>query len=225
MKDINPGSDSFADNLLVHADHLYFVADDGVHGNELWRSDGTAAGTALVADLAPGDANTLVLWMTSAGSRLFLSIDSLLGGTGLWTSDGTAAGTRRFSSLEARGPSGVFFQGQVWFAAVADGVGGFWRSDGTAAGTRPVLDRDGQPVPGPFTMAVFAGHLLFTVSSPSGGAALADERHGKGHVPLAQHLRRAIGQDLQPGLLRGAGSRHRPRALGRPAGLVWRRRR
>jgi ELWxxDGT repeat protein len=35
-------------------DVLFFAADDGVNGRELWRSDGTAAGTGLVADLVPG---------------------------------------------------------------------------------------------------------------------------------------------------------------------------
>jgi ELWxxDGT repeat protein len=34
-------------------DTLYFAADDGSHGTELWRTDGTRAGTWLVKDINP----------------------------------------------------------------------------------------------------------------------------------------------------------------------------
>ncbi|MGF1489225.1 MAG: ELWxxDGT repeat protein [Prochloraceae cyanobacterium] len=33
---------------------LFFTADDGKNGRELWKSDGTLSGTTLVADLNPG---------------------------------------------------------------------------------------------------------------------------------------------------------------------------
>ena len=33
---------------------LFFAADDGTHGDELWNSDGTAEGTVLVKDIRPG---------------------------------------------------------------------------------------------------------------------------------------------------------------------------
>src|SRR3989442_1709640 len=41
-------------NLVDVNGTLFFRADDGVNGNELWKSDGTTAGTVLVKDIYPG---------------------------------------------------------------------------------------------------------------------------------------------------------------------------
>lgn len=41
-------------NLEMIGSTVYFFADDGIHGEEVWRSDGTASGTRMVADLTPG---------------------------------------------------------------------------------------------------------------------------------------------------------------------------
>jgi ELWxxDGT repeat protein len=43
-----------ARDLAVAGSHVFFSADDGIHGSELWVSDGTAEGTRLLADIAPG---------------------------------------------------------------------------------------------------------------------------------------------------------------------------
>ena len=49
VKDIDPGSDgSFPSELANVNGTLYFNADDGADGVELWKSDGTAAGTVMV---------------------------------------------------------------------------------------------------------------------------------------------------------------------------------
>src|SRR5262249_53540670 len=57
VKDINPGSGSsaFSAPSLTNVNGtLFFRANDGTNGYELWKSDGTTAGTVLVKDIRPG---------------------------------------------------------------------------------------------------------------------------------------------------------------------------
>src|SRR5437868_12319592 len=59
VADINPGAPSSnASQLVAIGSTTYFTASDGVHGQELWKSDGTAAGTMLVKDINPGSAGS-----------------------------------------------------------------------------------------------------------------------------------------------------------------------
>jgi large repetitive protein len=66
---------------------VFFAASDGVHGRELWESDGTSEGTRMVADLAPGGyaaipaPSTLVV----ANGYLFLAADDGKTGPEPWT--------------------------------------------------------------------------------------------------------------------------------------------
>ena len=73
--------------------------NDGSHGDELWKSDGTEAGTVLVKDIRVGSAGSVPGPITAVGGKVCFTAsdgtDSSLGQTGteLWVSDGTAAGT------------------------------------------------------------------------------------------------------------------------------------
>jgi ELWxxDGT repeat protein len=98
VRDINPGGAGGRPAGLANiGGALYFTANDGVHGRELWKSDGTAAGTVMVKDIVPGAAPT----GNFGGPQLMTDWDGLVyfvandgtRGYELWRSDGTEAGT------------------------------------------------------------------------------------------------------------------------------------
>ena len=120
---------------------LYFAENNS--GNEqLWITDGTAAGTRLVKAFA----GSSILSLTMAGTKAYFTVDDGVHGNELWTSDGTAAGTVLVNDISP-GSNGSFptlltdVNGTLFFAA-NDGPHGFelWKSDGTAPGTLMVKD-------------------------------------------------------------------------------------
>src|SRR3984957_5673602 len=81
---------------LTLGGYVYFAATDGPNGTtgrELWRTDGTAAGTTLVKDINPGAADSSPVLLAVAGTNLYFMANDGVHGTELWKSDGTSAGT------------------------------------------------------------------------------------------------------------------------------------
>jgi ELWxxDGT repeat protein len=138
--DINTNSLSAnVSNIVAIGSTAYFVADDGIHGRELWKSDGTAGGTALVKDIFPGRANydPSPRELINVNGTLYFVADDGVRGAELWKSDGTAAGTVIVKDLVAgtdgSGPVELTnVNGMVFFVFAGGQLG---RSDGTAAGT------------------------------------------------------------------------------------------
>ena len=123
---------------------LLFAARDSA-GVELWRTDGTAAGTRRVVELAPGPEGAEPFSFVAAGDLVFfVARDGA--GQALWATDGTAAGTRRLLGGVRTFARPVALRDAVLFGADAGGGRGFWRSDGTTAGT-VLLARLAAPVP------------------------------------------------------------------------------
>ncbi len=81
VKDILPGASGSNPYYLVPFEGAaYFLADDGVHGQELWTSNGTAEGTHLVVDVRPGLGSSRITDLTPAsGGIYFLANDGVTG--------------------------------------------------------------------------------------------------------------------------------------------------
>ena len=149
VKDIWPGAfdsgiDTFSSVFISFNNTLYFSAQDGFNGKELWKSDGTAGGTSMVLDFMPGfgqglsPENLVVL-----GSKLLFTTGSFSpDGPQLWETDGTAAGTMLVADIDGPGSSAASFSdflinGSNAFFRGNNGTDGneLWVTDGTNGGT------------------------------------------------------------------------------------------
>lgn len=164
VSDLLPGTgDSLVCGFGSTGEDLYFLADDGVHGVELWTSRGTSDDTRLLAEAEAGPGPTSASYLATlepveVGARTLvnLSVSEPLDWNGLWSTDGTAAGTFR---LGAEGPV-TLFQGRGYFAVYAeDGATILHSTDGTLAGTRQVA-----PAPGPVRPGVILGGRMVYVA-------------------------------------------------------------
>ncbi len=83
----------------------FFAASDETHGEELWVTDGTAAGTRMVKDINPGTGSSDVNWMARFNDKVVFAANDGQNGMELWISDGTEAGTKMVQDIHEFGSS------------------------------------------------------------------------------------------------------------------------
>jgi ELWxxDGT repeat protein len=159
---------------------LYFDADDGTHGIELFKSNGTPGNATLLKDINPSGSSSPASFCDVNGTFYFTATDGTHG-IQLWKTDGTSDGT---SMVKIINPTGTFqgqpislfnFNGTLYFSA-DDGTHGreLWTSDGTDAGTQMIDIRPGgstsSSTPGGFI--VLNNKLYFSAQDGTHGIEL-----------------------------------------------------
>lgn len=147
-----PGS-AGPQSMCAVGDLLFFRADDGVHGAELWVTQGDANSTRMVADIQIGKGGSEPAHIVAYNGRAFFQADDGLTGAELWVSNGTQEGTFLLFDIEAGFASArpsfltVFsprpsIEPVVFFTVISQAGSGYgpggaelWRSDGTSEGT------------------------------------------------------------------------------------------
>ena len=181
---------------------LSYFAKLNAGTEELWVTDGTAAGTHIVKALGPNSINHDLMMI---GARVYFTVDDGVHGTELWTSDGTTAGTMLVKDINPSGSSSPLFltdvNGTLFFQA-GDGVHSLqlWKSDGTTAGTTMVTGINSSGNSDPQNLAAFDGALFFQASEPGHGAELWKSDPATGAATLVADINPGAGDSFPAGL-------------------------
>lgn len=118
--------------FIVKDGELFFIKVDETNSKELWKSDGTAAGTIRIKTLLDKVSNSMPIVI--AKHHLFFADNYEYGGV-LWQSDGTVEGTTAFVASRTYGLANV--NGTLFFGVPSTSNHSIelWKSDGTAEGT------------------------------------------------------------------------------------------
>ncbi|HEX5716947.1 MAG TPA: ELWxxDGT repeat protein [Thermoanaerobaculia bacterium] len=215
VKDINAvsspdGSDPL--NPVTFRGAVLFFANDGISGGELWRSDGTAAGTFQLSD-ASGELGDPQPYAVTEQLYFFVSGNPIAGFASLWVSDGTPAGTFRLTdpdvAVVGRPRVWIASQGILYFTGrdTEHGIE-LWRTDGTPAGTHLVADVRPGPEPSNISgLTEYKGQAWFGADDGQHGGSLWRSDGTAAGTVLAVDPFPASASNESPEFVQAVGSR------------------
>lgn len=158
----------------------YFYYTPSPNG-QLWRSDGTVAGTGIFKNINPSiEYVNSPRNFTEVNGILYFAAGDAAKGVELWRTDGTQAGTYIVKDIKAgaasSNPSNLTAVGnKLFFSAPSGNNKGIelWVSDGTLAGTMMVYDINyGSNSSDPANLIDVNGVCFFTAKDPTHGKEL-----------------------------------------------------
>jgi ELWxxDGT repeat protein len=167
--------------LTLVGNTLYFVADDGEKGKELWQSNGTEAGTKIVKDINTAQfTGSNPTNLRNASGKLFFMADDGINGRELWTIGATGPvmvnAPSKTGLVTGAGSANIqdltVVNDVVCFVANDDTLGReVWLSNGTTAGTFIASDfLPGANSSNPSNLFAFGSNLIFSASDNDTGA-------------------------------------------------------
>ena len=140
---------SVPNGLTEFKDAIYFAASNSSSARGIWKTDGTAAGTAMVATIrpqreGPSYAQGTISQLTASGNYLFFremkdSSPFTSPSTKLWRTDGTSSGTLLLRDFGVEIGNLTDVDGKLFFTVTTRNLSNtsqeIWRSDGTETGT------------------------------------------------------------------------------------------
>ena len=201
--DLRPMADSSSPGELVSfAGKIFFSADDGTHGYELWRTDGapdaTHTGTELVCDLftAPGfGSNPYILAVL--GDWLYFSADPGIARRALYRTNGAIDGCEAVTTaptIDGGMENPRVLGDQLWFSALsADGVEPWMTTNGAPAQVANI-NPTGSSNPAGFTK--LGSYVYFNADNGTDGYELW-KSNGTG-ATMAANIDETPGQGSNP---------------------------
>jgi ELWxxDGT repeat protein len=218
VKDINDSGGSGIIRSGASGSVVFFSADDGTNGEELWRSDGTEVGTYLVKDIwpdtEPDDTNAFSSkpeQFAAAGGYMYFAASGredpnppYFDDYEVWVTDGTGGGTASldiWSGVQSSGPSNFVSMGGSVFVSAYDETYGnevIKVSAGSGSVLKDIETGVGNSTPNQLAVVHLSGpdaeRLLFSASTFALGPELWISDGTEGGTLMVKDRIRALGQ-------------------------------